>query len=59
MAISCGGDDAGERSDEYRQRATECRELAVGLRNEGSREELLALANIWLSLADTPPSACR
>jgi hypothetical protein len=38
---------------EYRRRAAECRELAHDVRNEGSRQELLHLAEIWMSLADT------
>ena len=43
-----------ERSGEYRQRAEECRALAYDLRDEESREELLALAEVWMSLADPP-----
>jgi hypothetical protein len=38
---------------EYRRRAAECRDLAHDVRNEGSRQELLHLAEIWMSLADT------
>jgi hypothetical protein len=41
-----------ERCVEYRQRAAECRSLAYEVFNEGSREELLALADVWMRLAD-------
>jgi hypothetical protein len=41
-----------ERWVEYRQRAAECRALAYELCNEDSREELLALADVWMTLAD-------
>jgi hypothetical protein len=41
-----------ERCVEYRQRAAECRSLAYDVFNEGSREELLALAEVWMRLAD-------
>lgn len=44
---------------EYRRRAAECRELAHDVRNEVSRQELLHLADIWMSLAETrlaPPA---
>jgi len=37
---------------EYRQRAAECRALACEMCNEDSREELLALADVWMTLAD-------
>jgi len=41
-----------EKSVEYRQRAAECRALACEMCNEDSREELLALADVWMTLAD-------
>ena len=41
-----------ERPVEYRQRAAECRALAFEVCNEGSREELLALADVWMTLAE-------
>jgi hypothetical protein len=41
------------RSVEYRQRAAECRALAHEVCNEGSRKELLDLADVWTVLADT------
>jgi len=41
-----------ERWVEYQQRAAECRALACDLCNEDSREELLALADVWMTLAD-------
>ena len=41
-----------ERWVEYRQRAAECRALAADVCNEDSREELLALADVWMTLAD-------
>jgi len=43
-----------ERSLEYRQRASECRTLAYEVCNDGSREELLALADVWMTLAEAP-----
>ena len=45
--------DHPEKSVEYRQRATECRALAYEVCNEGSRKELLDLAEVWASLAET------
>ena len=42
-----------KRRVEYRKRAEECRALAHDLCNEGSRKELLDLAEVWASLAET------
>lgn len=52
-ASSSRASDAPERSVEYRQRAAECRALAYELCNDGARKELLDLAEVWTSLADT------
>ena len=41
-----------ERFVEYRQRAAECRALACEVCNEEAREELLALADVWMTLAN-------
>jgi len=52
-AVSSPGSEAPGKLMEYRQRASECRALARELSNEGSRKELLDLADVWMSLADT------
>ena len=52
-AVPSPGSGAPGKQIEYRRRAAECRELAHDVRNEGSRQELLHLAEIWMSLADT------
>ena len=50
--LSTGRATPGKQS-EYLRRAAECRELALEVRNESSRKELLDLAEIWTSLAET------
>ena len=47
-----GVPESPEKCAEYRQRAAECRALACEVCNEDSREELLALADVWMTLAD-------
>ena len=38
---------------EYRQRAAECRALADDVSHEATRKELLDLARVWMSLAQS------
>lgn len=51
-AVSPTGTVQPGKALEYRQRAEECRALACDVRNEGAREELLNLADVWTSLAE-------
>lgn len=46
-----GREDLPEAAKWFRM-AAECRALAHDVCNEGSREELLALADVWMTLAD-------
>ena len=58
-AVSFSGDEASRKRDEYRQHAAECRDLASEVRNEADRKELLDLAAVWLSLANTRDAAAH